>query len=717
MIVHESSYNKYNFFELLIAIQTGRVNVKRNRNLEVDDMQNKYIILYYLGDFSFNPQLDRTSFDQLCVIRESFFNIFRCCGNTDKAFLWWYDDGKLKQLLKSCREQIEAKKIYDEIMGLFRDCEFALHDCSLDLPKAAAKADILYGDNAPFEKSFESSGKPIIRQDLLRESAPGNFALWSEWLSKIIQPKFNREYLTKEWRIQDRDIKIYVCYISTDTLLSYGMNAVNRLNRIISAWICNSKAYCIWLVDRDITVVLNMLHDDCRKKFLALRNKAIASGHCIYDNRYCLQELSEYASGYYGVNSVGVASMLARSKPVVIMNPHGYSGLSPDRVSKRYQGKGVGLQFTGGCWIGDDFYFCSFQTNGLYKYRRGTSEAIFVSHVPVKNIRSVRSALIITIVPYCDKLYCIPTLAEALMIYDLTSGKWSRVALSKKYIGKNKLKFGGVHIIGDCVWMLPLGYSAVVRMDLRSRELTYISTWSKETLPYIKRPLSQYYCGEVRLNNKLYFIANQSPQIIEIDCETMSSRVYEVPGISRGLQSVTTDGNDLWITDNEGTLLCWNPIVGMKNCWDNPLDNGQCCLAVIYHSGSIWMFAYWKDTYIKYDLKCKSFHIIKGYLPEDLKDGLGAASLRSDDKYIYIYPNVGELFVRLSPGNGKIEAKSIRFMPQKFWEYYYSDVDKLVMDESDFIDTNEMLIYMENEEIEQKEKTNSGKNIYDMIIS
>lgn len=723
MNIHEINHKGHNFFELLLALHDNDYALKNKKvrcsdNIGNKDKQcNKYVIMYYLGKESLIPQKSRTAFNQLCIIRDAFLYIISLCSNTKDVLLWWYDDGMLEQLVKKCDEQEKAKHLFDEIINSCRDSDTIVHDESMDEYAAKTCADMLYGDESYFDEYFFVQGKPVVRQDLYRQSLTAAFSTIDSWLEQFSFDELRWEDLPELWQKSAGNSRIYVFYLSAPTLLAYGTKVLYRFKNILSTWVHSSGIYCIWLGDRRLSSVLEMLHDSCAEEFRALRKQVLDSGQCLYDEKHRLQQFTELADGYYGEALPGVDAIAAHEKPVVLLNYYGYSGLCPDRVARKYRGNGVGLQFTGGCWVGDDFFFCSFQSNGLYKYTKGNDKATLVSYVPVKNMRGVRYGLFVSVVHYQSKLYCIPTLAEKLMIYDRNTGEWDSVELSNKYMTDNKFLFNYPYIEGEYIWMLPLGYSAAVCMNLRTLEMLYISDWSEKTLLHIKKPMSQYYSVMTVLNESLYFAANQSPHVVEINRQNMKSRVYEIAGIDGGFISITSDGGDLWLTANGGMLLRWHPIEGIKGCWNNLLGEEQDNVSVICHSGSVWLFAWWRDTYVRYDLTKDEFEIVEHYLPEDLRGGLGAAALRADDRYIYIYPNTGELLVRVDVKTGKVEAKSIRISEEMFWEYYPVEKNKYISDESAFIDTNEMVVYMRNFKINHEKTDICGKKIYQKTMS
>lgn len=718
MIVYETDFKKYNFLELLLDLHFSGA-APRKKILPVilaqnflERIQGRYVILYYLGETSLTPQHGKTALQQLEAVKWAFSYISKCIGNVKDFILWWYDDGRIEQLLNKCEDRTEAQRLIDEIIKFCLDCEHIIYDNSKDKAKAVLCADLLYGDVSPLEDDFIAQRKPVKMQDLYSQHPENiNFSL-NEWIGGILCPSLELADITGWQGQQIENGKVYICYLSANALMTYGVTAVARLRIVLDVLLNKHQAYCIWLRDKNLPSVLAMLKDTCRNDFLILQEQVMSSGRCLCDDQHSLQEFSSFASGYYGDISANADMMAKLKKPVVLMNPDGYF---PNRVSERYQGMGVGLQFMGGCWCGDFYYFCSLQTNGLYRYMRGSDEARLVANVPVRNMRGIRAALFSNIIPWQNKLYCIPLLAEKLMIYDLSNGKWTIMSLSDEYVASNKAMFMDACIIGECIWMIPHSYNAVVCLDLRSQEMRYISDWSAETLPHVTKPDRQHYFGKAVLKNCLYFNAIQSPHIIEIDCIEMKGRVHEISCVTGGLMGIASDGEDLWLSNHDGELIRWNCVDGVKHRWDHLLGERSIDTSIAYHSGSIWIFAWWQDMYARYDLATKKIQIIKHYLPDDLRNGLGAASLGTDKEAIYLYPNNGELLVRFEPQSGQIEAKSIRLHAQDFWEYYPVEQGKPIMYESDFIDINELLYYLESGHIDKMVGKISGEKIYNAV--
>ena len=106
-------------------------------------------------------------------------------------------------------------------------------------------------------------------------------------------------------------------------------------------------------------------------------------------------------------------------------------------------------------------------------------------------------------------------------------------------------------------------------------------------------------------------------------------------------------------------------------------------------------------------------------MPKTIRAGLGGANLLADESYIYILPNWGEILIRFNPYTEEAEAFSPRLdRTGQEKAYIREGITKNIrfISEDEFVDDNELAVYLENVEYNLYKGASVGGEIYRKII-
>lgn len=168
---------------------------------------------------------------------------------------------------------------------------------------------------------------------------------------------------------------------------------------------------------------------------------------------------------------------------------------------------------------------------------------------------------------YGEKIYVFPTNAQHILVV-------SRNKEIRKIKLKNEVEqagvFAGLWIYGDYAFLLPNRYPALVRFNMKTEEIMYlsgISDFNIAVMPDQERiPAVRWIWRE-----KLYFMNPAGTQLLQINMDTLEVSVTSIHInrliIGAGLKEI--DGEDFWLIPHEGTTVTrWNIVTGEKRDYD-----------------------------------------------------------------------------------------------------------------------------------------------------
>ena len=507
--------------------------------------------------------------------------------------------------------------------------------------------------------------------------------------------------------------KILLCYLSHKTL-SQGMSALEHLGAVITY--ASARGLAVWWLADDARLeppdgMTEEQADSWRQRVGELR----AHAGVFFDASGAFDAAIALCDAYYGTPSVTAAARAAEGMMAVWMNP--VNPLPPAVLEGR--SAALGLNFIQGCWIGDDYYFAAWRQNGVFRMKRGATEAEYVCHVPVDgmNWRHIFFAAY----AFDDVIYFLPTNTYEIWAWNRTDGTWESFPLDKKYEWQKFVWFTQSYRIGDDLWLKPVNYGAIVRFHLPTRELTYFTVWGKKIHAAGHGGTYQYVSASIRVGSELWFGGQNCGCVVRFSMKDGLSKTYDVPEAKTGIANLAYDGKEFWIYAKSGDLLQWSPETGVKNSIPQILAAYPKRGWVLCYGGKIWAFAHWADAYVRYDPATGKMFQRDHYLPEDIRSGLGCAQVLQDGDDLCIVPNFGDLIVHFDLRTETATARPIVLAAaseERLAQEAYGK-RRMPLDENAFYDAREVALYLSAGRCERgalKENENTGQAIYGAIL-
>lgn len=261
------------------------------------------------------------------------------------------------------------------------------------------------------------------------------------------------------------------------------------------------------------------------------------------------------------------------------------------------------------------------------------------------------------IIEYQSKIYMFPNNAQGIIVYEMETEQFRTVDI-KKY-GSQHI-FRGAYRKGDVVYAMPYRYPYVIKMDLKTEEIKYISGFTKEysedKAPYSNactEYLGRYYINAMPGTNT----------IATFDIETERWRVDETG--EENYSYITAVEDNIYAFDFAGKTICQIEMSGEAIKKTNPIGFNSialqamkdgCILANDGSSGKVKVY----DAALTF-VKNIEINIIKSGLSTKY---LQSYWLTGKDK-VYGITKSNELLI-LREHNG-IERKDL-FMDRELWQ-------------------------------------------------
>lgn len=223
-------------------------------------------------------------------------------------------------------------------------------------------------------------------------------------------------------------------------------------------------------------------------------------------------------------------------------------------------GKMVKMQIADAVWTEDKIWFAANRFNGLFCMDKETQKILWKGLFP--NERYSQDNMFLNLVLIREKIYCIPYYAKAIAVYNIKEDKFESIQLDKDKMQcrEGGGLFAGVKRCGDYLFMFPAFSKAIVRLDTNTQELLYITDWTEQIEKNGYNENEFYFLKQCVVNdNKMYVPFCNAEVILELDYNSLKSKIHKVGSEKTGYSGIAYDGKDFWMSAREfGDLIRWN---------------------------------------------------------------------------------------------------------------------------------------------------------------
>lgn len=153
--------------------------------------------------------------------------------------------------------------------------------------------------------------------------------------------------------------------------------------------------------------------------------------------------------------------------------------------------------------LGNDCWFFANHNNHLYCKNLDNDEVLDCGAIPWE--KDGGEYLFKAIECAKDKVYMIPYNSRSITVYDINKKNYYQIELDKSVIGKAKLYFHACLIKNGCIYAIGVHTRIILKIDINTDKLTYLSGWAEEIEKMMKRPKGVLTRNQVAVEGNLIY--------------------------------------------------------------------------------------------------------------------------------------------------------------------------------------------------------------------
>lgn len=423
--------------------------------------------------------------------------------------------------------------------------------------------------------------------------------LGSPKFDKVVNMCKNPPEPPEEWKEKMAGKKVYFYNTSIAGMLRNTPVFLKKLEYVFRCFANREDSCLLWRPHPLLESTFDSMRSEYRPVYDALKNYFMVSGIGIYDDTPDMISTIALCDAYIGDAGSSVTSLFGIvGKPVFILNNYIDSEPGEDDWKGEIL-KGI-YPYGDNQWMitqGNKLYY-SPDNDYRYQYCCDLSEYAYGNYYS-------------SIVSIHGKNYVCPANAEDILVVD-RNGIEKKIEL-KQYHRRTGAFYGAI-ACGDCLFLIPKNYPAIVSYNTMSEEVRYL----EEHLDvFIDTEQGEWRIGGYCVHNGSLFIASpKDNRLLAIHAETGEEQVLITNAAHEcGCIRLSSDGTDLWFLPYSGNIITrWNPESGEVHEYadyprgfqcKNPAYGYECeekaFNSVAFYGDYVILPPFWANMYIKLD--------------------------------------------------------------------------------------------------------------------
>lgn len=545
--------------------------------------------------------------------------------------------------------------------------------------------------------------------DVLERHTDVGREYWEEHIKGLGSPKFDKvvntakeDYdLPQEWRNIVQGKKVILYNTGLTTMLRYADIYLKKVKSVIRTFKEHQEVALWWRPHPLLRATLQSMHPELLAEYDDIIDKYRQEGWGIYDDTSDLNRALAWTDGYYGDGSSLQQLYKKECKPVVtqeIENPIDSFVIDEN------------LYLTDGIWQDNELIFPAWNVNGIFSYNIETKYVNFLSFLPANlNV----SYLFCRMEMVENKLYFIPTNEDCILIFDMIKKTWNKICIDDGKIGDLRARFSDAYRFDKTIWLKPYYSHAIVSYSTDTGEIVYYDEWYKELEAYITDENSPKFWSGSKSENAIYFPFVQTNKVVEFNVYSKDYEIISVGNDNEHLLNVYYWYGKLYCYNNNDDLLIYDlitrKIIRIENVFGQSIEG----VSMIEKNRILWLFAWKKDAYVKFNITSMNFEKIDDYL-SGVDIGYPTLEVRNDK--IYLYPNQTPYMLIIDIDDNRVEKNSIA-IPRDYKEMWKEKViEQMLMREEKELSLVKKYIKVFSERVERHEEDNMGEKIYQKVL-
>lgn len=312
----------------------------------------------------------------------------------------------------------------------------------------------------------------------------------------------------------------------------------------------------IWRKNEMTEDVLSNISSRVYERYRQILDCFIERGWGIYDDVLSYTDEALLADAYYGDAGFIPRRFEMMGKPVLLqyIKPEKQENTTPVvRMTKNGQGD-YPFHIRAYAIVDELMYFIPDELNLLCTMRLADGEIEILSSVPEEKLNQIELALKLEY--YDEKIIVVPYMAKTPWIYDVHTGNWKKISISNR---EQSWKYVASEVYGDKLYMFPLHYKYITRVDLKTHTVTYLKEIYNEFCKHQDLEQCNLSCQYTRKQDTLYLVEQQSNMVLRFDLMTEAYAWMSVGYHTNIYNAIASDDSYFYLVPlHKGNLVRWD---------------------------------------------------------------------------------------------------------------------------------------------------------------
>lgn len=411
-------------------------------------------------------------------------------------------------------------------------------------------------DNFDFIIAQAEAGMTYYAESVRQKLLP----LGSPKLDKVVRLAENPPALPESWRKKLAGRKVYFYNTSLSGFLQDTGRFLQKMRYVFEMFRGREDACLIWRPHPLLESTVRSMRPGYLADYEALRDMFVREDIGIYDTTPEIEPTIALSDVYLGDAGTSVTALFgAAGKPLFLFNdrlhelpaPEDWRSLLPAMLPS-------GEKET---WI---------VTPANQLWGQGADGAY---HFAAQLSRYTSGGYFLGAYERYGKVFICPGNGEEVLVFD--HGTLRHIALPKAdmpYPGR----FAGALADDRYLFLLPLRYPYLIRIDLRTEELVQVQGVQQRFVAHLS-DMDWFFGGSLLKDGLLYLASPLRPEVLVLAEDTLDHQIVRLGQGKEGINVIAADGDDLYLLPLAGTgVLRWNPKKGSLRTYDAAIEGFSC---------------------------------------------------------------------------------------------------------------------------------------------
>ena len=265
-----------------------------------------------------------------------------------------------------------------------------------------------------------------------------------------------------------------------------------------------------------------------------------------------------------------------------------------------------------------------------------------------------------------------PFLAEEIATLSLMDNVFDKIQYKdEKASTEVKKDFIGAVADKNFIFFLPYMFNAIVRMDIKTKELSFYSDWLMPLEKVIGSMQYAYFSPPATVNRSIWLPALEGNAVVEFNMDNYESSVYEVGVKGYKYGGIVFDGESFWLSPCFNTttpVVKWNSITGEIKTFPEIYNQNKTrgFTALKYCYGYVWLLPVTEGAAFKIDVKTDNISEVEPFSTQE--NNISQSVIVYTDVFgfngkLYAFNNQRGVFIEYDCKTEKYREEVIRYSP------------------------------------------------------